>query len=189
MDGASYLCANCASISLPALIDAIPRPSRPRGGGSGIPNFFEYSIPQPLVFPEIEDGNNACDLCNLILKQRNAGKPSSNAASLELAALCPPSEHSHESAYCRETRTLDLFAEPQPQWHNLKEGEKRVNVLEPVTERSGSKFKDEKYEIHSPWQINCAADAGMSFINIFLQSLLDINRFSSGKAHYSTSTS
>ncbi|KAL2137215.1 hypothetical protein VTI74DRAFT_6426 [Chaetomium olivicolor] len=157
-----HLCPSCGAISLEALLEAIPIPAYPRGGGCGVPNFFEFSIPQPLSFPDVEASSPSCALCSLIYSLSNT----STSGHLELAGLCPPSETAgtHDGLRLSTSDSpIDPFArygEPQPQWYGFRDGEKRVNTLEPITERSGTKGKTKGYNIRSPWQINVAADKG-----------------------------
>lgn len=161
--GESNLCETCRNISFDSILDAIPQASYPKGGGCGVPNFFEFSIKEPLAFPDVHASASSCALCALIaLQGKNArGRIESP---LELAALIPPTRDTHPGMdryrHDKNEKHYSVFGEPQPQWHGLESGEKRVNTMEPVTERSGSRGKTNGYEIYSPWQVSIAADAG-----------------------------
>ena len=158
------LCSSCGEISLPALIETIPIPVYPKGVGCGVPNFFHFSIPQPLFFPHVQASSRPCALCSLVSSQSKLARGSSTFSTsrpLELAALCPPSWVSHDGLRTSDRSNGNPFAQygdPQPQWYGFLEGEKRVNTLEPITERSGTRMKTTGYKIGSPWQINVAAD-------------------------------
>ncbi|KXX75294.1 hypothetical protein MMYC01_208669 [Madurella mycetomatis] len=157
------LCPSCGAISLAALIEAIPIPAYPKKGGCGVPNFFDFSIPQPLSFPDVKASSPSCALCSLI----SSLSKTSTSGHLELAALCPPSVTAETHDGIRLS-TPDApigdpfihYGEPQPQWYGFREGEKRINTLEPITQRSGTKRKTTRYTIHSPWQINVVAEEG-----------------------------
>lgn len=166
---ASNLCETCMNISFDSILDAIPQASYPKGGGCGIPNFFEFSIKEPLMFPDVHASASSCALCALIALQ---GKDSRDPipSPLELAALIPPTRDTHPGMdrYRRSENEKDysVFGEPQPQWHGLKSGDRRVNTMEPVTERSGTRGKTTGYKIYSPWQVSIATDAGTCPISL-----------------------
>src|SRR5690349_18827712 len=106
------LCPSCAGLTLPALLQAIPIPRRPKGGGSGVPNFFEYSTPQPLSFPLKKD-EASCSLCSLILYQEATAKTLSTTSAirpLQLRGLVPPTQHGHRTSYVKDVgHTFDQF--------------------------------------------------------------------------------
>jgi hypothetical protein len=158
MSSTTNLCASCAAISLPALIEAIPFPRRPQGGGSGIPNFFDYQIPKLLDFPARDSTQGECALCSLILSREREAKtfsPASTSKPLTLAGLCPPSRHSHPTS-----SNVVLLPGNNPQWHGFKGQENRVNKLEPMDKTTGYYMKTPEYTVYSPWQIHLAADDG-----------------------------
>lgn len=166
-DTSTKLCSSCSSISLPSLIEAIPIPAYPKGGGCGVPNFFEFSIPEPLSFGNLDEPNTLCSLCKLISARESAQSAGSTAKQrpLLLAGLCPPSQHSHKLTWTRETKAVDFFGEAQPQWKGYIEGQKRVNTLEPITKREGTRGKEPSgYVVRSPWQVNLVADEGVQHI-------------------------
>ena len=126
------LCSSCGEISLPALIEAIPVPTYPKEGDCIMRSIVGFSIPQPLLFPHVQESSSHCVLCSLISSQ---SKLESTSRPLKLAAPCPPP------------------------W-TTRHVEKRVNILEPTTEQSGSWMKATGYQIPSPWHIGLAADEG-----------------------------
>ena len=129
------LCSSCGEISLPALIKAIPIPTYPEEGDCITRSIVGFSVPQPLLFPHVQESNSHCALCSLISSQ---SKLESTSRPLNLAAPCPPS------------------------WA-MRHGEKRVDILEPITKQSGSWTRATGYQIPSPWHINLAADEGTQF--------------------------
>lgn len=164
MENPLTLCSSCGEISLAALIKAIPIPSSSQGGSCGVPNSFHVSMPRPLLFPDVEASSRLCALCSLVSSQSKLARESSiflTSGHLELAPLCPPSWVSHDGLTDSLNRKpFAQFGEPQPQWYAFLEGEKRVNTLEPITQRFGTRMKTKGYKIGSPWQINVAADEG-----------------------------
>lgn len=147
----------------------------PKKLASGDAGYFEFDIPQPIPFPQIEDLGNSCPSCHLVSSQSKLATPSANRQSgqgyqsgrkpLELAPLCPPSwvwDFGLRGVTNRSRKTpFTQHGEHQAQWYEFSFDDKRVNTLEPVTERAGEIETTDGYKVNSPWQINVAADEGM----------------------------
>ena len=162
METSDRLCEDCSKLSLDALLESIPKPRHPRGRGGGVPNFYEYNIPEPLSLGLA--ARETCSLCELIQSREasaSALSSTSKTRPLLLAALCPPTQFCHRTTHIKDVGCIfNQFGEAQPQWHGFIDDTKRVNKIEPITHREGSTIKSQNYRVDSPWQVHVAAEEG-----------------------------
>lgn len=171
------LCESCSQISLPAIINAIPklflREDRgdPHDWCRGTQASLHWSTKMPLIFPNVKYSAPTCSLCGLI--NLLAGN-NSYYAPLQLAALIPPLASTNYSPILDIPYGLFKDPQPQPEWHGIDSNGGRVNTMEPVIGTSGKIGERRDYIIDSPWQISIAADKGrknLHHISGYLQHL------------------
>lgn len=173
MENLVNLCSSCKDISLSAIIETFPIRTNLKRGFCRPSNFVD-SIPQPLVFANVQALSSPCTLCSLISSQLKLAKVLSTSPTrqpLRVAALYPPYSERNmlEPIWSRLDPSTTLGHGELPQTTSLKGkivvetlgGEIIVNTLEPIPDRFGSEESKRGFGGQSsPWQVNVAADAG-----------------------------